>query len=94
MDKTAKSDTNAGISFEWSRCFGDSERPAAAQVPDDQPGRQRPGHEGAVVAGAAALKIRIAEAARHPGGGNIFGRGFGDYDQDILMRIYLREADR
>ena len=25
---------------------------------------------------------------RHPGGVNIFGRGFGNYDQDIVMRLY------
>jgi predicted transcriptional regulator len=36
------------------------------------------------------LRVGIAEEARHPGGVNIFGRGFGNYDQDILMRIYLR----
>jgi predicted transcriptional regulator len=38
------------------------------------------------------LRIGIAEEARHPGGVNIFGRGFGNYDQDILMRIYLRQG--
>jgi predicted transcriptional regulator len=36
------------------------------------------------------LRIGIDEAAEHPGGVNIFGRGFGNYDQDILMRIRLR----
>jgi predicted transcriptional regulator len=35
------------------------------------------------------LRIGIDEDARHPGGVNVFGRGFGNYDQDILMRIYL-----
>lgn len=35
------------------------------------------------------LKIGIAEEAKHPGGVNIFGRGFGNYDQDILMRLHL-----
>ncbi len=36
------------------------------------------------------LKIGIDEKASHPGGVNIFGRGFGNYDQDIVMRINLR----
>jgi predicted transcriptional regulator len=35
------------------------------------------------------LRIGIDEDASHPGGVNIFGRGFGNYDQDILMRLYL-----
>ena len=39
------------------------------------------------------VKIGIADEARHPGGINIFGRGFGNYDQDILMRIHLRQPD-
>jgi predicted transcriptional regulator len=25
--------------------------------------------------------------AKHPGGINIFGRGFGNYDQDIVLRL-------
>ncbi|MBI1777987.1 MAG: helix-turn-helix domain-containing protein [Proteobacteria bacterium] len=37
------------------------------------------------------LKIGIDEAAARPGGVNIFGRGFGNYDQDILMRLHLRK---
>ncbi len=36
------------------------------------------------------LKVGIADDAEHPGGVNIFGRGFGNYGQDILMRLYLR----
>ena len=36
------------------------------------------------------LKIGIAEHAKRPGGVNIFGRGFGNHDQDIVMRLYLR----
>lgn len=35
------------------------------------------------------LKIGIDEAAEHPGGINIFGRGFGNHDQDILLRLHL-----
>lgn len=34
------------------------------------------------------MRIGIHEQARHPGGINIFGRGFGNYDQDIVMRLY------
>ncbi len=37
------------------------------------------------------LKIGIEEKAQRPGGVNIFGRGFGNYDQDIVMRLYLRK---
>lgn len=33
------------------------------------------------------LRIGIREDAKHPGGINIFGRGFGNYDQDIVMRL-------
>jgi predicted transcriptional regulator len=37
------------------------------------------------------LRIGIDPAARHPGGVNIFGRGFGNYDQDIVMRLYTQK---
>lgn len=37
------------------------------------------------------LRIGIEEGARNPGGVNIFGRNFGNHDQDILMRLRLRE---
>jgi predicted transcriptional regulator len=33
------------------------------------------------------LRIGVKEEAKHPGGINIFGRGFGNYDQDIVLRI-------
>jgi predicted transcriptional regulator len=33
------------------------------------------------------LRIEVSPNARHPGGVNIFGRGFGNYDQDIVLRI-------
>jgi predicted transcriptional regulator len=36
------------------------------------------------------MKIGIDSKANHPGGVNIFGKGFGNYDQDIVMRLYLR----
>jgi len=33
------------------------------------------------------MRIGVHEKAEHPGGINIFGRGFGNYDQDIIMRL-------
>jgi predicted transcriptional regulator len=35
------------------------------------------------------VKIGIKENAEHVGGLNIFGRGFGNYDRDIVLRMYL-----
>ncbi len=36
------------------------------------------------------MRIGIDAKADHPGGVNVFGKGFGNYDQDIVMRLYLR----
>lgn len=33
------------------------------------------------------LRIEVKQDARRPGGVNIFGRGFGNYDQDIVLRL-------
>ena len=33
------------------------------------------------------VRIGVRADAAHPGGINIFGKGFGNYDQDILLRI-------
>ena len=33
------------------------------------------------------MRIGVRDDADHPGGINIFGRGFGNHDQDIVMRI-------
>ena len=33
------------------------------------------------------LTVAVREDARHAGGINIFGRGFGNYDQDIALRL-------
>ena len=33
------------------------------------------------------LRVGIRDDAEHPGGINIFGRGFGNHDQDIMMRL-------
>ena len=35
------------------------------------------------------MRIGIDDKAGHPGGVNIFGKGFGNYDQDIVMRLYM-----
>jgi predicted transcriptional regulator len=35
------------------------------------------------------VKFGIKEDAQNIGGLNIFGRGFGNYDQDIVLRLYL-----
>lgn len=39
------------------------------------------------------LRVGIEEKAQNPGGVNIFGRGFGNHDQDIVMRLYLGAGD-
>ncbi len=36
------------------------------------------------------VRIGVEESAHHPGGMNIFGRGFGNYDQDIVLRLILK----
>jgi predicted transcriptional regulator len=33
------------------------------------------------------VRIGVKDGARHPGGMNIFGRGFGNHDQDITLRL-------
>jgi len=33
------------------------------------------------------VRIEVKPDARHPGGVNFFGRGFGNYDQDIVLRL-------
>jgi predicted transcriptional regulator len=35
------------------------------------------------------VKLGIKEDAQNVGGLNIFGRGFGNYDQDIMLRLHL-----
>ncbi|MFY8031385.1 MAG: ArsR/SmtB family transcription factor [Devosia sp.] len=37
------------------------------------------------------LRIGVKPEARHPGGINIFGRGFGNYDQDIVLRLDIED---
>ncbi|MFI0842964.1 ArsR/SmtB family transcription factor [Mesorhizobium sp. IMUNJ 23232] len=36
------------------------------------------------------LRVGIDEHAEHPGGLNIFGKGFGNHDQDIILRLHLK----
>lgn len=36
------------------------------------------------------LCLSVRDDARHPGGINIFGKGFGNYDQDIVLRLTTR----
>lgn len=37
------------------------------------------------------LRVGIDDDAVHPGGVNIFGKGFGNHDQDIVMRLFLKQ---
>lgn len=39
------------------------------------------------------LRIESAQDAQHPGGINLFGKQFGDYDQDIEI-LFLREGSK
>jgi len=36
------------------------------------------------------MRIGVRDDAKHPGGINIFGRGFGNYDQDIILRLHTK----
>ena len=36
------------------------------------------------------LKIGIDQDASHPGGVNIFGKGFGNHNQGVVMRLHLK----
>jgi predicted transcriptional regulator len=40
------------------------------------------------------LTLSVDEHAVHPGGLTIFGQGFGNYDQDIMISIYYTTANR
>ena len=37
---------------------------------------------------AIAFRIEVPETARHVGGATLFGKGFGNYPQDIRMRMH------
>ncbi len=36
------------------------------------------------------LRVEVKADGKHPGGINIFGRGFGNYDQDIILRLMTK----
>ncbi len=36
------------------------------------------------------MRIGVLDDASHPGGVNIFGRGFGNHDQDIVLRVFTK----
>jgi predicted transcriptional regulator len=36
------------------------------------------------------MRIGVKGDAKHPGGINIFGSGFGNYDQDIILRLHAK----
>jgi predicted transcriptional regulator len=38
------------------------------------------------------VRIGVKESAEHGGGINIFGKGFGNYDQDIILRLFFDET--
>lgn len=38
------------------------------------------------------FRLEVKEDARHIGGLTLFGRGFGNYDQDILFRLFWEES--
>ncbi len=44
------------------------------------------------IRGHSSLKLRIGlkKEAKNIGGLNIFGKGFGNYDQDIVMKMYIK----
>ena len=37
------------------------------------------------------VRIGVKPGARHKGGFNLFGRGFGNYEQDLVLRLRYRE---
>jgi predicted transcriptional regulator len=37
------------------------------------------------------IRIEVKAESKHPGGLNIFGKGFGNYDQDLLLRLKTRQ---
>jgi predicted transcriptional regulator len=36
------------------------------------------------------VRIGVKDTAKHMGGINIFGKGFGNYDQDILLKLFFK----
>ncbi|RYG28841.1 hypothetical protein EON81_27805 [bacterium] len=40
------------------------------------------------------VRLGVKPEAEHRGGFNLFGKGFGDYGQDLLLRLHYGEAPR
>jgi predicted transcriptional regulator len=38
------------------------------------------------------VRIGVKDTAKHVGGVNIFGKGFGNYDQDIVLKLFLKDS--
>jgi predicted transcriptional regulator len=38
------------------------------------------------------VRIGVKDTAKHVGGINIFGKGFGNYDQDIILKLFLKDS--
>ena len=57
---------------------------AHAAVEDEADGKKR------ITPYWRTLKTGGELNAKYPGGVNIFGRGFGNHDQDIVMRLHLK----
>jgi predicted transcriptional regulator len=38
------------------------------------------------------VRIGVKDTAEHVGGINIFGKGFGNYDQDIVLKLFLKDG--
>ncbi|MDR1637462.1 MAG: transcriptional regulator, partial [Treponema sp.] len=38
------------------------------------------------------VRIGVKDTAKNVGGINIFGRGFGNYDQDIILKLFLKDG--
>lgn len=41
-----------------------------------------------------SMRVGVRDDATHVGGMNIFGRGFGNYPQDIVMRLHFRQGSQ
>ena len=40
-----------------------------------------------------SIKIAVPKTARHVGGVNIFGKGFGDYNEGIKTKVLYRKKE-
>lgn len=80
-----KSDAQYGLLKHWSvtdkGCFADDVKISDVKLSDLN------------LSSHHSIKVRIGvkEDAEHPGGINIFGRGFGNYDQAIVLRLFFND---